>query len=67
MGNGQFVESARERYAPWDLGNEAQYDLCRKQPGHPGDDVILAAVYTLDDRVSRGIRRVTPALRAATD
>jgi len=34
----RFAESARERYAVWDLGNEALYELCRKHPAHRCDD-----------------------------
>ena len=53
----RFVTTALERYAVWDLGNEALYELCRKHPGHRDDDAILAKVWLIGRSYAASIER----------
>jgi len=53
----RFVKSALERYAVWDLGNEALYDLCRQHPRHRTDDEVLAKVWLIGRSYATSIER----------
>jgi hypothetical protein len=53
----RFVKTALERYAVWNLGNEALYELCRKHPEHRDDDAILAKVWLIGRSYAASIER----------
>lgn len=53
----RFVNSALERYAVWDLGNEMLYELCRAHPGHRTDEEILAKVWLIGRSYAASIER----------
>ena len=74
-----FVNDALRRYAVWDLGNQALYDLCSRNPGHHRIDEIAAKVWLVGRSyaaaIERGaqtvegedfyVERVAPAMRSA--
>ena len=41
----------------WDVGNQALYDLCRRNPEHDRDDVITAKIWLIGRAYSAAIER----------
>lgn len=51
-----FVENAL-RNTLWDVGNQALYDLCRREPLHKRDGVIVAKIWLIGRAYSAAVER----------
>jgi hypothetical protein len=61
-----FVEVAASGTV-WDLGNQVLYDMCRRNPGHQEDRVILAKIWLIGRAYSAAIERRRKGDKVASD